>query len=70
MNRLLIALLGLLLVAHQDVWNWETLAWFGPLPRGFVYHLTYCVAVSVVMWLLVRHQRPAADKGTGDGDDG
>ena len=69
MNRLLIALLGLLLVAHQDVWNWDELVWIGPLPLGFAYHLAFCVAVAVVMWALVRHERAAGEESATEADE-
>ena len=40
-------------VLHQDFWLWErTEALFG-LPVGFVYHIAYCIAVTLVLALLV-----------------
>lgn len=55
------AVVLLLYAAHQDFWLWRTVR---PLALGFVpiglwYHVGYCVAVSVVMWMLVRWAWPA-----------
>jgi hypothetical protein len=56
MRRVLLVLLALaLLVLHQDFWNWaeyKPLA-FGFLPIGLTYHAIFCVACSILMWLLV-----------------
>lgn len=53
-RRLLLAAIVLLLVLHQDFWNWHQLSWFAGLPAGFAYHLGFCVVVSLVMALLLR----------------
>ena len=56
--------LALLVVAfyvlHQDLWLWDTARplVFGFLPVGLFYHAVYTVAVSGLMWLLVRHAWP------------
>ncbi|HXG65865.1 MAG TPA: DUF3311 domain-containing protein [Blastocatellia bacterium] len=57
---LIIAVLALYIL-HQDFWNWRTahpLA-FGFIPIGLFYHACFTVAVSFVMWLLVRYAWPA-----------
>jgi len=43
-----------MIVLHQDVWNWtnKTLV-FGFLPMGLAYHLFYALLASMTMWLLV-----------------
>jgi hypothetical protein len=45
-----------LYVLHQDVWFWRTAQplVFGFLPVGLAYHAAYCIAASVLMWLLTR----------------
>lgn len=49
-----------LFVLHQDFWNWRKAGplLFSFLPVGMAYHAGYTVAVSVLMWLLVRYAWP------------
>lgn len=51
--RLLIGILVIvLLVAHQDYWNWDDASlMFGFLPIGLFYHLGISLAAAVV-WVL------------------
>lgn len=56
-RRLLYSALVLLIVLHQDSWNWDRLRWILGLPAGLVYHLLLCVAVSAVMATLIRLDR-------------
>lgn len=52
MKYLMVALVTLLLIAHQDYWNWQdaTLV-FGFLPMGLFYHL--CISlVAALIWLI------------------
>ena len=56
-RRLLYAVLGLLLLLHQDVWNWYEARMTLGLPSGFVYHVAFCGVVAVVMALLLRLDR-------------
>lgn len=56
-RRLLLAVLALLLVLHQDFWNWHELGWFAGLPSGFAYHLGFCLAASLAMAALLRVER-------------
>jgi hypothetical protein len=57
-------LLGLTVIVfyllHQDIWFWDTPnpLFFGFLPVGLFYHLCYTLAVSVLMWLLVKYAWP------------
>ena len=68
----LILAVVLLYALHQDFWLWRSARplVLGFVPAGLVYHAAYCVAVSLLMWLLVRFawpthlEDPAAD---GDG---
>jgi hypothetical protein len=61
MKRLLFfGLVIALYLLHQDYWNWraiEPLA-FGFLPIGLFYHVCYTLAVTAVMWLLVKYAWP------------
>ena len=61
LRRLLLVFLGLLLVLHQDFWNWTELSWVGVLPTGFAYHLGFCVVVAMAAAALVRLDRPSDD---------
>lgn len=56
-RRLLYAALALLLLLHQDFWNWNALSWTLGLPTGFLYHVVFCGIVAVVMGLLLNHDR-------------
>ena len=51
----------LLYVLHQDVWLWSSARplVFGVLPIGLFYHAAYTVAVSVLLWYLVRAHWPS-----------
>ena len=68
MRKLLFtAAIGTLYAVHQDVWFWRDarpLA-FGFLPVGLTYHAIYCLAASVLMWLLTAHAWPADLEGDG-----
>jgi Protein of unknown function (DUF3311) len=57
---LVIAIIALYLL-HQDFWFWRAVApiVFGFLPIGFFYHICYTLAISVLMWMLVRHAWPS-----------
>jgi hypothetical protein len=62
MKRLFLCILVVVLYAlHQDLWFWRTARplLFGFLPVGIWYHLGFTLAVSFVMWLLIKHAWPA-----------
>jgi hypothetical protein len=50
-----------LYLLHQDFWFWRTAqpVAFGFLPIGLFYHACYTVAVSLLVWLLVRFSWPS-----------
>ena len=52
------AALGLLFVLRHDFWLWNDARLLVGLPVGLVYHVGYCVAISVLMGLLVRFAWP------------
>ncbi len=58
---LLIAIIAVLYVLHQDFWFWRTPIpmVFGFLPIGLSYHILYTLAVTGLMWLLVKVAWPA-----------
>jgi hypothetical protein len=57
---LLTAAVLVLYVLHQDLWFWRDARplVFGFMPIGLFYHVAYTLAVTVVLWLLVRHAWP------------
>jgi hypothetical protein len=61
MKATLIAACVALYLLHQDFWFWRTAhpMAFGFLPIGLFYHAGYTVAVSVLMWLLVKYAWPS-----------
>jgi hypothetical protein len=60
MKWVLYLLTVLLIVLHQDFWNWDKVdpRWFGFLPVGLWYHLGYCVAAAVLLALFVAFAWP------------
>ena len=52
----LVVVVVLLYVLHQDVWFWRTARplVFGFLPIGLAYHGAYCLATTLLMWVLTR----------------
>ena len=62
MTRIAAALIVAALYAlHQDVWFWRDARplVFGFLPIGLFYHVAYTLAVSLLLWWLVRRHWPA-----------
>ena len=59
MKRFLYAALLLFLVLHNDFWWWDDASFLFGLPIGLTYHLLYCLALSLLFWLLVRWAWPA-----------
>ncbi|MEM9187438.1 MAG: DUF3311 domain-containing protein [Planctomycetota bacterium] len=73
MQKIVWALVVLLLILHQDLWFWEddTLV-FGFMPIGLFYHACISVAASVTWFLATRHCWPAgleanAEAASGEG---
>jgi hypothetical protein len=48
-----------MLVLHQDWWNWDDRRLIFNLPVGLAYHVAFCVAASILMFCLVRFAWPA-----------
>ncbi len=71
MQKLVWALVLLLVILHQDNWNWtnDTLV-FGFLPIGLAYHMGISIAASIVWFLAVKfcwdHSFEAAPEKKGD----
>ena len=53
--------IALVYALHQDVWLWRSARplVFGVLPAGLAYHAAYTIAISLLMWLLVRYNWPS-----------
>ena len=50
----------LLIILHQDVWNWrDTRLVWDILPLGLVYHMALTAATAVVWYLAIRFSWPA-----------
>jgi hypothetical protein len=55
----LYAALVILVLLHQDFWFWDdSTLLLGFLPVGLVYHALYCIATSLLMYLLVTRAWP------------
>jgi hypothetical protein len=60
-SRWLLALLVLVFyVLHQDFWFWRQSRpiVFGVLPIGLFYHACYTLAVSLLVWILIKATWP------------
>jgi hypothetical protein len=55
---LLAAALVLFYLLHNDWWLWDDPTIVLGLPVGLSYHLGYCLAASLLMWLVVRFDPP------------
>jgi hypothetical protein len=51
--------LPILYILHNDLWLWDDPRFVLGLPVGLLYHVGFCAAVTVEMWLLVRYAWPA-----------
>jgi len=70
-RALLMIIVGVLYVLHQDFWFWRAARplVFGFLPVGLFYHACYTVATVLVMILLVRIAWPSElEEGMADDD--
>lgn len=60
-RSLLVIVIIALYLLHQDFWFWRSAEpiVFGFLPIGLFYHICYTIAISALMWLLVRNAWPS-----------
>ncbi len=56
---LLYAALVAMLALHNDVWFWDDPSLVLGLPVGLTYHIGFCIAAAVLMFLLQRFAWPA-----------
>jgi hypothetical protein len=61
MKWVLFTLTVILIVLHQDWWNWDKIdpRLFGFMPIGLWYHAAFCVAASVLLALFVAFTWPS-----------
>jgi Protein of unknown function (DUF3311) len=73
MKRLLLIFIVIALyILHQDFWYWRETApiVFGFLPIGLFYHVCYTIAVSLLMWILVKYAWPShLEESAGERED-
>jgi hypothetical protein len=68
-RALLLIVVGVLYVLHQDSWFWREARplVFGFIPIGLFYHACYAVVTALVMWMLVKFAWPShLEEGGGD----
>lgn len=60
MKRVVIALVVLLIIAHQDYWAWDRIdpLVFGIFPIGLAWHIGISIAAAIVWALAVRYCWP------------
>ena len=58
---LMVTLVTALYALHQDIWFWRssTPMMLGFIPVGLFYHACFTVAVSALMWLMVKYAWPS-----------
>jgi hypothetical protein len=60
MHKLIWGLVLLLVVLHQDFWNWDSTTLVGGVvPLALFYHASLSVAATVVWFLATRYAWPA-----------
>jgi hypothetical protein len=61
MKKLVIVLVTLLLILHQDFWAWDSIEplVFGFIPIGLAYHMAISIAAAFVWWLAMKFCWPA-----------
>lgn len=67
-RRWLYTALGLLFLLHNDPWNWRDPTFVLGLPVGLVYHLGFCLVVTLLFFLLVRSAWPKRPDGECEGE--
>ena len=59
MRTLIYLAVVVVFILHQDGWFWsDARLVFGVFPVGFFYHVVYCLAASVLLYLLIRFAWP------------
>ena len=60
MKWVLYGLTVILIILHQDFWNWRKVnpLWFGFMPIGLWYHAVFCLAAAVLLALFVTFAWP------------
>ncbi len=73
LSRIVWLLVALLIIFHQDYWNWhDSKLWLG-LPTGLTYHIGLSLVAAFVWWLACLFAWPedletlAADQDTTEG---
>lgn len=57
-RHLVLLILAALFFLHNDFWLWWRPQMVLGLPVGLLYHLSYCLLVSIAMALVLRLGRP------------
>lgn len=60
MKRIVLALVLLLLILHQDVWWWDRIdpVILGFMPIGLAFHVFLSILTAIVYWLAVKYWWP------------
>ena len=57
-RRVLYLGLFVLYLLHNDLWFWDDASLVLGLPVGLLYHFIFCMAASVMMYLLAKYAWP------------
>lgn len=58
-SLILYAALFALYLLHNDLWFWDDASLILGIPAGLFYHLLFCAAASLMMFLLVTYAWPS-----------
>ena len=57
-KNLLYVVLGILYLLHNDLWFWDDPTIILGIPIGLFYHVMYCLAASMMLFLLIKYAWP------------
>jgi hypothetical protein len=58
MKKWLLIALFVLYWLHNDLWFWNDTRLISGIPIGMLYHILYCIAASILMFLLTKYAWP------------
>ena len=59
MGKLVLPLMVILAILHQDFWLWDDKTlYLGFLPSGLAYHIIYSIATALFGWFAIKYAWP------------
>lgn len=66
-KNLLYLVLVILYILHNDLWFWDNPELVLGIPIGLFYHILYCFAASIMLFLLIKYAWPEIVKEVDSG---